>query len=101
MFYRIVGQVLSVSIVMLLHRINSNLFLLFYSHVKIREYKNVPGKCYVCSDLSSLRRSQTSLRNINYCTALFALHKSAAMGERMAYDFRYERLYLTIPTTVQ
>ena len=50
----------------------------------------------VCASLSSLRREQTCLKNLNYCTSLFALHKSAAMGERAAYETRQVEMILIL-----
>ena len=60
----------------------------FFQHVKIREYKAVSGKCYMCSILSSLRKKfvETSLRG--EITELHALHRITYMSERRFYYAR-------------
>lgn len=61
-----------------------------FSHVKIRPYKNVPGKCQLCLKLSMLRKSRNDERGRSAATQLFAFHQSLYMSERLAY---YDRMY--------
>lgn len=56
-----------------------------YSHVKIREYKQVTGKCLICFNLSHLRRSRKDAYGRRQATILHAYHKTMYMGEKTAY----------------
>ena len=58
------------------------------SHVKIREFKAVSGKCQCCANLSNVRRTIKSNRDREYVTMMHALHRSTYMGERIAYAER-------------
>jgi hypothetical protein len=61
-----------------------------FPHVKIREYKAVTGKCDTCAKLSKARRQTRCKKTREYVTALFSLHRSLQMGERMAYAERVQ-----------
>ena len=54
----------------------------------IREFKAVTGKCNTCATLSNLRREMRDNGSRQYMTLLHLLHRSAYMGERMAYAQR-------------
>jgi hypothetical protein len=56
-----------------------------FSHVKIREYKNVSGKCHCCSNLSAAKRQKLDYATRKYLNQLTALHRSFYMGERICY----------------
>jgi hypothetical protein len=59
-----------------------------FSHVKIREFKAVSGKCQCCANLSTMRKTFKSQRDREYVTMMHALHRSTYMGERIAYSER-------------
>jgi hypothetical protein len=59
-----------------------------FSHVKIREFKAVSGKCRCCANLSHMRRTFKADRDRMYVTLMHALHRSTYMGERIAYAAR-------------
>jgi hypothetical protein len=59
-----------------------------FSYVKIREFKAVTGKCKTCAFLSIARRKYRGRQHRSYITWLHALHRTAYMGERMAYAER-------------
>lgn len=61
-----------------------------FAHIKIRPYKNVPGKCELCLKVSMLRKSSQDAERRMNATQLHALHKSMYMAERKAY---YDRMY--------
>jgi hypothetical protein len=61
-----------------------------FSHVKIREYKAVTGKCSTCAALSKVRKESKCKETRAYITTLFAYHRSLLMGERMEYHKRIE-----------
>lgn len=64
-----------------------------FSHVKIREYKAVSGKCLTCELLSRLRQQTRSSRHRQKATYYHHLHRSAYMGEKLAYyDKRKEAM---------
>lgn len=63
----------------------------YFPHVKIREFKVVSGKCNTCSDLTDLRRKTRKNAVIVKITKYFALHRFTFMAERMKY---YERIQL-------
>jgi hypothetical protein len=64
-----------------------------FAHVKIREYKQVSGKCTTCATLSDLRRKYKSANIRQAVTDLHALHRITYMGERMNY---YRKQWLAI-----
>ena len=63
----------------------------YFSHVKIREYKAVSGKCYMCSILSSLRKKFTDNALRADITELHALHRITYMSERRFYYARIKK----------
>lgn len=64
-----------------------------FSHVKVREYKQVAGKCETCAKLSALRRKRRDHYGRRQYTELHALHRSMFTGERqMYYDRRCEAI---------
>jgi len=63
----------------------------FFSHVKIRAYKAVSGKCYMCSILSSLRKKFTEATLRADITELHALHRITYMSERRFYYARIKK----------
>jgi hypothetical protein len=67
-----------------------------FSHVKIREYKAVSGKCTTCATLSDLRRKYKSVHIRQTVTDLHALHRITYMAERMNY-YRKQWLAITHP----
>lgn len=56
-----------------------------FSHCRIREYKQVTGKCMNCFKLSELRRTRKDAYGRRLATLLHAYHKSMYMGEKSAY----------------
>lgn len=56
-----------------------------YEHVKIREYKQVTGKCMTCFKLTELRRQRKDRVGRSLATLLHAFHRSMYMGEKAAY----------------
>lgn len=60
----------------------------FFSHVRVREFKAVTGKCKTCANLSSYRKKAKDALTRQYVTSLFSYHRSAFMGERQAYATR-------------
>ena len=67
---------------------------LFNRYVKIREIKAVTGKCATCSILSQLRKKFKDRERREYLTYMFALHRTAYMGERSDYAKRLVIYYL-------
>jgi hypothetical protein len=65
-----------------------NMWLTSFSHVKIREYKAVTGKCDTCAKLSELRKTLRDSRSRQHVTQYHYLHRTAYMGERAAYAER-------------
>lgn len=59
-----------------------------FSHVKIREFKAVAGKCQCCANLSHLRRTFKGEQDRQRVTMMHALHRSTYMGERISYAER-------------
>jgi len=59
-----------------------------FSHVKIREFKNVTGKCKTCESLSRLRCKFKNPKLKSYVTELHDCHRQMYMSERLKY---YER----------
>ena len=59
-----------------------------FSHVKIREFKAVSGKCQCCANLSTMRRTFKCQQDREYITLMHALHRSTYMGERIKYAER-------------
>jgi hypothetical protein len=59
-----------------------------FPNVKIREFKNVGGKCGTCAHLSDVRRKCNDLKRKQEITYLHAMHRSAYMGERLTYNER-------------
>lgn len=64
------------------------ILLSLFSHVRIREYKNVSGKCTDCALLSTLREKCPDGLRSQYFSYLFLKHREAYMGERLAYNER-------------
>lgn len=58
------------------------------SHVRIRMFKAVTGKCATCALLSALRKEARQNTKRQYINSLFCYHRSAFMGERAAYSSR-------------
>jgi hypothetical protein len=56
--------------------------------VKIRAYKSCAGKCSACAILSTARGKYKDSTRREIVTALFALHRTMFMGERMKYQER-------------
>ena len=56
-----------------------------FSHVKVREYKNVCGKCQDCAELSILRSTFRDSKRRHETTQLHAFHRATYMGERAVY----------------
>ena len=67
-----------------------------FSHVKIRLYKAVTGKCTTCTVLSQARKCYRDKATRAHITQLHALHRTMYMGERMAY-YRKRQLALSEP----
>lgn len=65
-----------------------NLWDICFSHVKLREYKAVTGKCKICALLSEARRKVLGLAGRRFITELHALHRTMYMGERLSYYAR-------------
>ena len=61
---------------------------LLFSHVKIREFKAVTGKCSTCAKLSDARKNFKDQARRTYITDMHYLHRSAYMNERMKYAER-------------
>ena len=59
-----------------------------FSHVKIRVYKQVTGKCFTCTQLSELRNMFAHVDLKKIITNLHEMHRATYMGERLKY---YER----------
>jgi len=59
-----------------------------FSHVKIREFKAVSGKCSTCAKLSDARKMYKDQSRRTYITEMHYLHRSAYMNERMKYAER-------------
>jgi hypothetical protein len=78
------------------------LWITCFSHVKIREFKAVNGKCATCALLSHARKSRRDPASRAHITLMHALHRTEYMGERLAYYARREMamafplLYLSI-----
>ena len=53
-----------------------------FKHVKIREYKDVGGKCTCCANLSECRRRQQSRDGRQEVTILHSFHRTTYMAER-------------------
>ena len=56
-----------------------------FSHVKVREYKNVCGECQECAELSILRSSFRDSYRRRETTQLHVFHRATYMGEREVY----------------
>ena len=61
------------------------LWTLAFSHVKVREYKQVAGKCETCAKLSAMRKRRRDPYGRKLYTELHALHRSMYTAERQAY----------------
>ncbi|NDB83452.1 MAG: hypothetical protein EB127_12100 [Alphaproteobacteria bacterium] len=61
-----------------------------FPYVKIRQFKNVSGKCKTCARLSYLRRKYRGKKQRELITKLFYLHRTAYMGERSTYAQRIQ-----------
>ena len=59
-----------------------------FPYVRIREFKNVTGKCEACAFLSNARRTLRGIEQRSEITMLHSLHRSMYMGERAAYHTR-------------
>lgn len=66
-----------------------------YPHVKVREYKNVTGKCGTCAALSAAKRRKLDRATRKYLNELTSLHRSFYMGERISYYSRRTAAILT------
>jgi hypothetical protein len=64
-----------------------------FSHVSIREFKAVTGKCTTCATLSHLRRTVRDNNSRSHITLLHMLHRTTYMGERLGY---FEKCQLAI-----
>jgi hypothetical protein len=53
-----------------------------FSHVKMREYKDVSGKCKTCEVLNRLRSQFSNATLKGLVTELHALHREMYMNER-------------------
>jgi hypothetical protein len=70
------------------------LWVVCFPHVKIREYKDVSGKCDTCAALSAMRRKHLDHATRAYVTELHALHRTMYMGERLHYYGRRNDAFL-------
>lgn len=61
-----------------------------FSHVKLRVFKQVAGKCNICAVLSQLRKSVSEGFKRGLLTELHAYHRTMYMGERQTYYDRQE-----------
>jgi hypothetical protein len=68
-----------------------------FSHVSIREYKAVTGKCATCATLSHLRRTVRDNNSRSHITTLHWLHRTTYMGERLSY-FNKCQLAIQMPS---
>ena len=57
-----------------------------FCKVKIRDLKECCGKCRICMELTEARRSTTDKVKKAYLTALFAVHRTTFMEERLVYS---------------
>ena len=64
------------------------IWLSSFTHVKIREFKAVTGKCETCALLSLLRKSFRQPHLREEVTNLHYIHRITYMGERKAYADR-------------
>jgi hypothetical protein len=62
-----------------------------FPHVKIRAYKQVSGKCYVCLILGLLRSKFRDSRRRELVNVLHAYHQTTYMKERYSYYKRAEK----------
>lgn len=60
-----------------------------FSHVRIRLFKNVQGKCSACAFLSDLRDQSKEGVKSQYFSWLLQLHRVTYMRERQEYHKRY------------
>lgn len=58
------------------------------SNIKIREFKNVTGKCQVCAMFSEMRRKSNSLNARAELTATYSFHRATFAKERSLYHDR-------------
>lgn len=61
-----------------------------FDQVKIREYKQVTGKCFTCFKLTELRRNRKDSEGRSLATTLHAYHRTMYMNEKKSY---YDRAY--------
>lgn len=64
-----------------------------FSHVRIREYKAVTGKCQTCAILTEVRRQRKDVAGRTLINELHGFHRLEVMGERDTY---YQRQQLAL-----
>ena len=75
-----------------------------FPYVKIREYKAVSGKCYVCAQLSLLSGKHKTREAMEYIKVCRVMHRADFMADRNLYQHRkkqseiYPQLYMSIIT---
>ena len=60
----------------------------FCSNVKVREFKNVTGKCAACANFSEMRKKSNSVEARAEIVACWLFHRATFSKERMAYHDR-------------
>jgi hypothetical protein len=60
----------------------------FCSNVKVREFKNVTGKCATCANFSEMRKKSNSVEARAEIVACWLFHRATFSRERMAYHDR-------------
>jgi hypothetical protein len=58
------------------------------SKVKVREFKNVTGKCSICANFSEMRKKSKSLNARSELTACWLFHRATFSKERQLYHER-------------
>ena len=64
-----------------------------FSHVKIRAFKAVCGKCEPCAKLSYGRRTFKDSKRRQELTMLHQLHRGMYMNERLAYAVKLQYIF--------
>lgn len=70
-----------------------------FSHVSIRAFKQVGGKCDTCGNLHEWSSLCRDVSRREYCSTLRNFHRATFMGERKAYYRRIQES-LSNPTTI-
>ena len=75
-----------------------------FPYVKIREYKAVSGKCYICAKLSVLSGKHRTREAMEYIKVCRVIHRADFMADRNLYQQRkkqcelYPQLYMSVIT---